>query len=149
MMKLQTTDEHSGRATQKYQKASNAQILKQYNENQKFWQMISLKANSLYTAFAKILPYSYIGGFYATFYQINAEHTERFFDQLCTGKNIENSAIEILRHKLLNDKMSSTKKMTPNTKIGLMIKSWNYFRKGINIKLLTYDFAKDGDISPL
>jgi hypothetical protein len=135
-------------ASQKYQRASNSNLLIQYNENPQMWQSITARATSLYLSFAKIVPISFIGGFYAFFYHINPDHAEAFLSQLCTGKDIENNAIDLLRNKLLQDKMSN-RKMMANVRIALTIKAWNYFRKGFSPKLLAYDFERDSNTLPL
>ncbi len=118
--------------------ATNAKLLEQYYEDEIFWQNTGRNAQNWYIAFAKILPPSFIGGFYAHFYNINPEKAEMFMNQLCTGSDISNQTINLLRKKLIQDKMS-IRKMPPNLKMAFIIKTWNNFITGNNIKILRFD----------
>ena len=127
---------------QKNYKSTNAVLIEQYYEDENFWQNIARKSHSYYLAFAKILPPSYIGGFYAYFNKLNEEKSEEFFNQLATGISITNDSISLLRNKLMQDKMS-LRKMPPTLKIALIIKAWNYFVKGQTVKILKFDPIRD------
>jgi hypothetical protein len=92
----------------------------------------------MYQTFAKILAPSFIGGFYAHFYKINAENAESFMKQLTTGIDIKNNTISLLRNRLMQDKMS-VRKINPTVKMALIIKTWNCFVKNETLKTLSYD----------
>lgn len=123
-------------------KATNAALLQQYYEDEMFWQNIASKARNWYVAFAKILPPSMIGGFYAYFYKLNRNKAEMFMNQLCTGSDITNQTINLLRQKLMQDKMSP-RKMPPTLKMALIIKTWNNYINGKHVKLLKFDTVRD------
>lgn len=123
-------------------KLTNAQLLESYNANQDFWQKVTRRAFVWYSQFAKILPPSVFGGFYAHFYTINPDQACHFMDQMATGANLTNSVIALLRTKLLQDKMS-IRKMPPVVKFALIIKAWNTYRTNKTIKLLKFDPEKE------
>ncbi len=128
--------------TQIHKKATNADLLAAYFENEIFWQEVVRMAHSYYLSFAKILSPSFIGGFYAYFNDLDPEKSEPFISQLTTGIAISNPAINLLRNKLMQDKMSQ-RKMPINLKIALIIKTWNIYIKNSNIKVLKFDTKRD------
>ena len=113
-----------------------------YYSREKYWQSTVLKSQNWYISFAKIIPPSLIGGMYSTFYDIHELDSENFMNQLCNGYSIENHAIDLLRKKLMQDKVG-VKKMTPYQKSGYIIKTWNYYRKKETIKILKFDMTKE------
>ena len=119
-------------------KSTNAMLLEQYEEEEEFWQKVAIKTLGWYRNFAKILPPSIIGGFYAATYRINENNAQKFMNQLCTGVDIQNSVIILLRDKLMRDKLSQ-RKMPTNIKMALIIKSWDFFQKGKEVKLLKFN----------
>lgn len=124
------------------QKATNANLLEQYYQDEVFWDNIARSSNSWYVAFAKILKPSMIGGFYAHFYKLNLNKAEAFMNQLCTGSEISNSIINLLRNKLMQDKMSP-RKMPTTLKMALIIKAWNHYINDNNVKILKFDTVRD------
>lgn len=123
-------------------KATNAELLQQYYENEIFWQNVAKKSHNWYLSFAKIITPSIIGGFFAHFYNLNPEKSELFMNQLTTGLNVDNQIINLLRNKLMQDKMSQ-RKMPINLKLALIIKTWNYYIKGVHAKILKFDYFRD------
>lgn len=121
---------------------TNAELLEIYLLNPEYWQHIGHRAHSLYHSFAKILPPSHIGGFIAFFNDFNSDDSEEFMNQLCTGSNIKIEIINILRNKLITEKIS-VHKLNVTTKIAFIIKSWNAYRMKINIKILKYTPSTD------
>lgn len=118
---------------------TNAQLLALYNEKPNFWQNVAKKSKYWYSHIGKIIPPSYIGGFYALFCDISNQQTaDEFMNQLSTGNDIKNNAITLMRTKLMNDRMS-IKKMPTELKGALMIKTWNFFRTKQNPKLLKWN----------
>jgi hypothetical protein len=124
------------------QKATNSNLLDQYYQDELFWDNIARSSNSWYVAFAKILKPSMIGGFYAHFYKLNSNKAEAFMNQLCTGSEISNSIINLLRNKLMQDKMSP-RKMPTTLKMALIIKAWNHYINNNNVKILKFDTVRD------
>lgn len=121
---------------------TNAELLEIYLRNPEYWQHIGHRAHSLYHSFAKILPPSHIGGFLAFFNDFNSDDSEEFMSQLCTGSNIRLEIINILRNKLITEKIS-VHKLNSTTKMALIIKTWNAYRMKINIKMLKYTPSTD------
>jgi hypothetical protein len=76
------------------------------------------------------------------FVNINKDKADEFMKQLTTGVAIENEVVNMLRNKLMQDKMSP-RKMPPTLKMALIIKAWNVFVKNQSIKLLKFDTIRD------
>lgn len=127
---------------QKNLRATNAVLLEQFYKDENFWQNVTRISFNWYISFAKILPLSFIGGFYAYFLKLNNEKAEQFMDQLATGINIQNETIYLLRNKLIQDKILP-RKMPPNLKMALTIKTWNLFVRGQSVKVLKFDTVRD------
>ena len=121
---------------------TNAQILDKYFENELYWQDIFRRSSNWYLSFAKILPKSFIGGFYGNFKDIDAELAENFMSELCTGINVTNETMVLLRQRLMHDKISQ-KKITPTLKMIYMIKTWNCYVRGIELKKLAFDSDRE------
>lgn len=120
-------------------------VLDLYYERANFWQSVSNKSVGWYTSFSHIVSPKTLGALYALFYEKNQQAANDFMDQFATGINVKNQVISYLRAKLINDKLSP-KKMHRNFKIALIIKTWNFFRKNIEIpssKHLKFDPAKE------
>jgi hypothetical protein len=123
-------------------KATNSELLEQYYKDELFWDNIAKMSMSWYLSFATILKPSMIGGFYSHFYKLNPSKAEIFMNQLCTGSGINNAIINLLRNKLMQDKMSP-RKMPMNLKMALIIKTWNHYINGNNVKILKFDMIRD------
>lgn len=117
---------------------TNSQLLDLYYNREAFWQSVAKKSLTWYNHFAKILTPSQLGGLYAYFYDISSKDADDFMSQLSTGNDIKNSSLNLLRTKLMNDKVS-IKKMPKDLKFALIIKTWNFFRKNEKPKLLKWD----------
>lgn len=120
------------------EKSTSHQLLQQYYESPEFWQNVGRVAHNYYLSFAKILKPSMIGGFYAYFLKSDKELAESFFSQLCTGANITNNTILLLRNRLIADKVS-VKKIQKLTKVIFIIKTWNAFFWNKELKCLKFD----------
>lgn len=125
---------------------STLNLLDIYNLRPEFWQVITNKSISWSRSFSRILSVQMIAGFYAMFYEIDQEDAFKFMAQLTTGIGITNTTINILRDKLTVDKLSVTNKMNYATKINLIIKCWNYFRKNEVRKILKYDLINEAPL---
>ncbi len=117
---------------------TNSELIINYDERPLFWQHIATKSITWYTQFSKILSPSYIGGLYSVLLEINSDMAEEFMNQLCSGQNIQNSTIGLLRKKLFDDKLSQ-KKITLKTKHALVTKTWNCYLLKKEPKLLKFD----------
>jgi hypothetical protein len=130
-------ESRKGRSTNVSTRKTNAALLEEYYLNPKVWDSIAYESQNLYNQFGKILTNSFIGGFLAFFSDINNEDAISFMNQLCTGKNVENDSINLLRMKLVNDKVS-THKLTATTKQMFIIKCWNAYRKNQTLKVIKF-----------
>jgi hypothetical protein len=136
------------RTLQKNQNLTNAELLDVYYENPEYWQYVCRKSDSWYDSFAKILSQSTIGGFFALFNDINKDDSENFVNQLCTGHNITNQTIELLRKRLIQEKIS-IKKTSPLIRNSMILKTWNLFRKNESVKVLKFDPEKESLPKPI
>jgi hypothetical protein len=126
----------------KNNKSTNSMLLEQYYKDEAFWQSVAQKARVWYLTFAKILTPSYIGGFYSFFYKLNKPKAEKFFTELATGIDVSNKTVNLLRNKLMQDKMSP-RKMNATLKMALIIKTWNCYIKGKELTILKHDSERD------
>lgn len=121
-----------------YNKTPSHDILSYYNENPNLYQLIGNQTVSWYSAFGKILSTSMIGGFYLFFKDVDESDAQRFMNQLCTGADVSNKTILLLRTRLIADKTSRVTKMPGKLKAALIIKTWNYFRQNRNMSTLHF-----------
>ena len=135
------------RGTQKNNRHTNAVLLTLYNEDPLFWDNVAKKSYYWYAQFARVLNTHTIGGMYATFSDINQEDADNFMQQLCSGLNITNNTIGLLRNKIIQDRLS-VKKMDIGTRNNLIIKTWNNFRKGTELTLLKFDADREATQIP-
>jgi DNA-binding beta-propeller fold protein YncE len=124
-------------------KNTSQDILLHYNQNPEYFQTTGNHVINWYQSFGKILTTSLIGGFYLYLKDINENDSKEFMNQLCTGANITNNAILLLRKKLINDKTSKLNKMPRRLRTALIIKTWNYFRKNQDINILRFIEIKE------
>lgn len=73
---------------------------------------------------------------------IEQEMVEQFFSMLHGLKNATDT-INTLRTKLIND-LASERKMSPKYKAAVIAKTWNAYAMGKEIKVLSYNEAKEG-----
>jgi len=123
-------------------KLTNSVLLAEYNKNPTYYDHISSVACNLSNQFSNILVGSVIGGLYLFLNDINQDYCERFMNQLCTGMDIENKSIVLLRNKLINDKMAVSK-LPKQIITALILKTWNNFRSNREVKLLVFDSKKE------
>ena len=119
---------------------SNSTILDLYYERENFYQETIKKSCSWYKQISRALSPAMIGSFYCLFYDKCPEMADSFMSKLCGGGDFK--AINLLRTNLVNDKMNN-KKLTLENKNILIIKTWNYYRKNENIKILKFDFERE------
>jgi len=123
-------------------KISNQNLLDFYNKNEKYYQSVWNESQKNYNAFAKIISTSTICAFSLLFNDISKKDSEDFFNQLCSGINITNPTIFVLRTRLMKNKMSASK-LRDSVVNAYIIKSWNAFRKGSEIKIMKFDVVTE------
>lgn len=93
-----------------------------------------------------ILSHTAYCAFYFIFSRKSKEDATNFFEMLSSGENISstlNNSIYLLRQKLINMLNSRVKLRDVSEKYALIIKSWNFYRSGKDIKQLTYQPDKE------
>lgn len=126
------------RGIQKNQKLSNADLLNKYMENPEYWDDVATHTITWYHNFAKIIVPSMIGGVYSSLKDTNEELALKFMNELCTGIDITNSTIYLLRNALMKDKVSN-KKMQTSMKLALILKAWNFYKSNKVTKVLYWN----------
>jgi hypothetical protein len=121
----------------RHKKISNQLMLKMYYEEKDFWDNIAYRTQVYYIEFSKILTGAMIGGLLSCFARIDSRHAISFINQLCSGQDIKNKTIGLLRNVLIQDKLS-TRKMAVSTKLALIIKTWNYYVSNKEVKNLRF-----------
>ena len=115
---------------------TNTQILR-YLENNPVMREYASKFQSLKLH----VPMPASIGFLAhkLFYGIDYDDAEHFFNRLASDEgHYKGDPIYALRKILLSPKEAGKLQYTPTYKLAVMIKAWNKFRAGEEVKLLTY-----------
>lgn len=116
---------------------SNSELILIYEENCNFWDSVATKTLTWYHNFSKILAPQFVGGLYAYFNDINKDDASNFMDELTNGTT-DNKAILILRKRLIDDKVS-IRKLNPEIRLALIIKTWNFYRTNKKVSCLKFD----------
>lgn len=100
---------------------------------------------SIFNSSDKLLTASWVCSMYYLIAQrANIEKARDFINRLCCGNNLSmNSPIRLLRKRLTKDKMDKYNTMNKTVKLALVIKAWNYFISGTEVKVLRFDQFKD------
>ena len=122
----------------KANRLTNTLILEEYKKRPEFWQQVATFSHKCYRNFATILPTSFIGTLYSYLYDYSPEDSRIFINELCSGENITNTSISVLRKSLLKDKLAQ-RKMNPQDKLAIILKTWNAFRTGKNYRIMKFD----------
>lgn len=125
---------------------TNSDILALYHKRPDFWQEVCRQSAVWYDAFSKVCSASFLGGFYCLFYDLNPTDATTFMEQLCSGINVDNNTIHLLRKRLIENR-TGTKKHTRQYIRAVTIKAWNCFRDGREIGKLSFD--KDREDYPV
>lgn len=115
---------------------TSQELLSIYEQNPQEWQDVADKTSYWFTGFSKILPLSLIGGLYKAFKDRAGEEIALdFMNQLCYGREISNDTIVWVRKRLTEDKISKMK-INRNIKVSLIVRAWNLYREGKQVKKL-------------
>lgn len=118
---------------------SNTQLINLYKNNEVYWADKANYSGLYYKKFNKVLSKSFIGAFSAIFDEKNINKSKSFFEELCTGRNITNETINILRDKLIRDKISKVNKLSYKAYYAFIIKTWNAYILEKEFKILKFD----------
>jgi hypothetical protein len=124
--------------SQKHQRLSNADLLIQYLDNSEYWDEVATNAITWYHNFAKILAPSTIGGIYSVLKDVDEEISFNFMKELCTGVDVTNNTIYLLRNALMKDKVSN-RRMKMDMKLALILKTWNFYKSNKSTKVLLWN----------
>jgi hypothetical protein len=116
---------------------TNVELLQKFQDNEEYYLEIASKSYLHYTQFAKILNPTIIGSYMIYFNSKSSADCELFFNELCSGRNITNNVIYLLRNKLIEDR-TGTSKMDREFKNALIVKAWNFYRLRQDVKVLRY-----------
>jgi len=130
------------RSNQMHNKLTNSETLSIYQSEEDKWQEIIKISLKWYSNFSRVVPPSWIGGFFATFSEYDEVKAKEFMEQLFTGNGITNGTINLLRKKLIDDKLA-TKKLNASNKMALFIKTWNSYLTNKQLKRLAYTPSKE------
>lgn len=146
------TDEHgSGLAANLRPHYSKSDLMRLYNENDVLIDKIATKVSSIKEVVKKIMPKGAILG-YTLFLNKEKKHDVDFilsFFKKLVGTDMDNSAVNSLRNKLVVAREDKRKGMTPRERTNLIAKAWNYYISGKTLKLLKFDLQRDHDIELL
>ena len=128
-------------------KISNTLILEEYYKYQEKYNEIASHSRSLYKS-SRLLSAADYGGTMA-YLVISLKHPKEivwsFFDEFVEKKTATNNAIILLRRRLTQDKISHAK-LTASARQKLLIKSWNAYIQGKEVKSLNYNEINDKNI---
>jgi hypothetical protein len=123
---------------------SNQEICFLYNKRGAFWDAATSMGSLWYKKSGCILAKSEFIAIYSYFFDINEDHAYEFMDKISSGENLQkNNPILLLREKLVYAKVSRQFSLLPSTRTALVIKAWNHFRSGNEIKVLKFDPERD------
>jgi hypothetical protein len=112
---------------------TNSMVLDEYQRRPTFWKETVSFCIKSQKRFENILPSATIGTTYAYLYDFSPTDSRDFINQLCTGNDIGNSSISVLRQFLLKNKISVSK-ISSTEKSKCIFKTWNAYRTGKNYK---------------
>jgi len=116
--------------TASHLKLTGREALQEYNEDPDFWDHVASKSIYFYEQFSKLLSPAIIGGLYAVFLKKAGEAEAcKFMQQFCSGMDLTNNTIALMRNRLILDKVSNSK-IDRKLKVALIIKTWNAYRSG-------------------
>ena len=122
---------------------SNAEIVERYEENKERWSECGFVGVGLSNSISKALSPSWAVAFLFHFSRIDHDESTEFMRQLCEGKGVKNNSIHLLRRRLIDAKVSKQYRLPDEVLIGLVLKTWNAFRRGHEISQLRYKPAEE------
>lgn len=120
------------------------ELLDFYYEHELFISELGTRTIPMYHN-SRILKISEILGYILYLYfekKYDIKRIYNFFEPLTTGRDINNNAIYLLRKKLIEEK-TNMKKLPGVIKNALIIKAWNAFITGRELRILKYDQERE------
>lgn len=142
-------DRATGMSTKQFGKRtpSKQDVLNIYEESPETFQDIR---NFCYALYRKVRMFSVseMGGIVAYLIK-DLRHSEEsvkdFFNQLYENTPYTNDTVRLLREKLIKNAFGSVK-MSSEYKSRIIIKAWNAYVRGKELKVLVWDKGREGDI---
>ena len=144
-----TSDSNLSSARQ--HKITKQDMMECYKENGVLIQAIT-KFSTLCFQKLNIMKVSEVGAIYLFLVKENKhpiEFVESFFRMLFYSENVNNSTINIFRDKVIQSKLQSSLKMVPKYKDALFAKTWNAYVTNKELKVLSWNEAKEGKVELL
>ena len=130
---------------------NKSDVLDFYRANEATCQEVGEHIVSLGQSGRMIMNGSIIGG-YELYLILNKKHDKEtvysFFNQLVTGKNVENSTILVLRDALIRHRMKQ-KVLTGKQRSVYFAKTWNAYVTGKELKILSYSADRENNPTEL
>ena len=129
-------------------KKSTIDVIEEYNSSPELYQEI---IRTVMSCVAKINLFSKAetGGFCAFLVKDRHHSLEvvtRFMRMLFWGEDVTNGTINVLKEKIVKDRMSAKSVMTSAYKQAILIKTWNAYITRKELKTLTYNKDKEGNL---
>lgn len=122
-------------------KASNTDLLEEYNSSPELWQNVNSFAYACYKR-CRLLTPANVGGIIMFLHKkcgYELEYVCNFFEQLFYEEITEIKTLALLRQKLINDGMKGgTMRMTSKYKEQLIIKAWDSYKTGKELATLRW-----------
>lgn len=132
----------TGSGADKGGRKSNSDIIDWYYENENIIEHIK-NGHKWSNMFSNIMSRSEVATFSFLLSEVNANQSDLFLSRLCTGLDLDaNSPIFILRKRLIDDKMSTTR-LRISDKKAFVIKAWNAFRLNKPMMMLKWNRDKE------
>lgn len=133
--------------TQNYERYTPEELFEVYSMNPNLFQQIT-KDVQAYRKKCNILTETEMGGIMAYLVldkNYEYEFASSFFEMLCNLNAQQNITINTLREKLYKDRISTTK-MTSRYKSQILIKAWNAYATNKDLKIISWNEAKEGNL---
>ena len=122
---------------------SNIEMAKWYFDHQEIADFV-LFGIKWYDASGRLLTPSKFASYAYMMAKVDEAAAMKFMEQLAFGFNLTTSSpVFKLRSMLAKAKVDKTKKLSVSYERALIIKAWNFFRKGKTVKILKYDTERE------
>lgn len=128
-------------------KKSKKELLDEYNSKKELYQKAHAISDSC-SGKLRLMAASEIGGMFVYLVKDKKhpiEYVESFFRMLFFKENVSNDTINILRDRIIQDKLSN-KIMSSTYKSTLITKTWNCYVTGKVLKSLSWNESKEGKV---
>jgi hypothetical protein len=118
---------------------SGHELLQFYEDRKEWVDNIVHISDGLYSAFQRVWVKGEVLLFLALFTDVDKIKGYDFMRELCQGTDVTSDVIPILRNRLIAEKIHTTKKTKSSVMRALVIKSWNAYYSGKELKSLRFN----------